>query len=213
MECLALDADRGFGEDSIPSKALHGSHAIQGKVAVRSEQSCHVQGCTRSSLLLAASLPDVAKVHRYNFQKEQLTLLNYGVTLTSSLWNKSVSCSLSRIVKVMVLEINFSSSFCLCSCLTPAFVAHKGLIALTQASLTRTSCRVPALGSLQLLPWTPYPGSLLTSEAPCRPLRCTYLMGLPSLVLRQSSHLSRGFQCHEPKRQRWHLRLWDRPAI
>lgn len=38
MECMAFDADKGLGEDSIQSKELHCSNAIQGEVAVRAEQ-------------------------------------------------------------------------------------------------------------------------------------------------------------------------------
>ena len=39
MECLALDTDKGLREDMIFWKENNGSNAIQGKVAVRSEQA------------------------------------------------------------------------------------------------------------------------------------------------------------------------------
>ena len=97
--------------------------------------------------------------------------MNYGVTLTSSLCNKSVSCSLSKIVKGMVLKMNFSplsrpflSSFHIYPYLTcSTYHPQKGPTALQQPFLTCTHCGVPALGSFPLLPWTPYPLLVPTS--------------------------------------------------
>lgn len=111
MECTAGDTDKGLREDLIWWKESHGSKAIQGKVSVRSEQAmAHVglHSIFPPTGSILASCCQISKVHHCNFQKGKINSMNYGVTLTSPLYKEAVSCSLSKIVKVMILEMNFS---------------------------------------------------------------------------------------------------------
>ena len=133
MECTAGDTDKGLREDLIWWKESHGSQAIQGKVSVRSEQAmAHVglHSIFPPTGSILASCCQISKAHHCNFQKGKINSMNYGVTLTGPLCNEAVSCSLNKIVKVMILEMNFSflptfflSSFCTCPYLTPALKA------------------------------------------------------------------------------------------
>lgn len=206
MECTAGDADKGLREDLIWWKESHGSKAIQGKISVRSEQvmahvGLHLIFPPTGSIL--ASCCQISEVHHCNFQKGKINSVNYGVTLTSPLYNEAVSCSLSKIVKVMILEMNFSflptfflSSFCTCPYLTQALKASQS--GPPDADLLKST----HLSSPSLFPWThhlsflPHPSPLV-----CGPLRNEYWGGLIAQFSGKSPVLSEVFNAVIQRRE------------
>lgn len=155
MECTAGDADKGLREDLIWWKESHGSKAIQGKISVRSEQVTAHAGLHSIFPLtgsILASCCQISKGHHCNFQKGKINSMNYGVTLTSPLY-EAVSCSLSKIVKVMILEMNFSSFLhFFCPHFVPVLTWPQHLRPHNQAPLTLISWRASTWAALHCFP-------------------------------------------------------------